>query len=188
MQTRKLGFSDLHLTTIGFGAWAVGGGNWSWGWGPQDDSDSMATIHEALDLGINWIDTAPAYGLGHSEEILAKVLKTRRDEVILATKCGLLWENRTDGSVFNRLKGWSVRQECEDSLRRLGIDVIDLYQIHWPNPDADLEEAWTEIAKLVEEGKIRYAGCVELQRGTNPPRPGDPSRGISAAGIQHAPA
>jgi aryl-alcohol dehydrogenase-like predicted oxidoreductase len=158
MQKRKLGFSDLNLTTIGFGAWAIGGGNWDWGWGPQDDSESLSTIHRALDLGINWIDTAAAYGLGHSEEIVCKALKGRRDQVILATKCGLVWDTPNDWKVYNRLKGWSVRQECEDSLRRLKTDVIDLYQIHWPNPDSDIEEGWTEIARLVEEGKIRYAG------------------------------
>lgn len=158
MEKRKLGFSDLHLTVIGFGAWAIGGGNWDWGWGPQNDSDSLSTIHQALDLGINWIDTAAAYGLGHSEELVGKAIKGRRDQVILATKCGLVWDTPKDRKVYGRLKGWSVRQECENSLRRLGTDVIDLYQIHWPNPDIDIEEGWTEIAKLVEEGKIRYGG------------------------------
>ena len=111
-----------------------------------------------LDAGINWIDTAPAYGLGHSEEVVGQALKGRRDGVILATKCGLVWNDPSERSVFNRLKAASVRQEAEGSLRRLGVDVIDLYQIHWPNPDADVEEAWTEIARLIEEGKIRYAG------------------------------
>lgn len=158
MEKRKLGFSDLHLTTIGFGAWAIGGGNWDWGWGPQDDSESLSTIHQALDLGVNWIDTAAAYGLGHSEELVGKALKGRRDQVILATKCGLVWDTPNDRKVYNRLKGWSVRLECENSLRRLKTEVIDLYQIHWPNPDSDIEEGWTEMARLVEEGKIRYAG------------------------------
>jgi aryl-alcohol dehydrogenase-like predicted oxidoreductase len=154
---RKLGFTDMELTTCGFGAWAVGG-KWDWGWGAQDDEESIAAIHRALDLGINWIDTAAAYGLGHSEEIVGKAIKSRRDRVYIATKCGLVWDGRGDGTVGNRLKAWSVRQEVEKSLRRLGVDVIDLYQIHWPNPDEDLEEGWTEIARLVEKGKVRYAG------------------------------
>jgi aryl-alcohol dehydrogenase-like predicted oxidoreductase len=158
MQKRKLGYSDLYLTTIGFGAWAIGGGNWDWGWGSQEDVDSLATIHQVLEAGINWIDTAAAYGLGHSEELVGRALKGKRNRVFLATKCGLVWNHPNDGKVFNRLKGWSVRQECENSLRRLGVSEIDLYQIHWPKPDGDIEEAWTEIAKLIKEGKIRYAG------------------------------
>lgn len=157
MHKRNLGFTDMELTTCGFGAWAVGG-KWDWGWGAQDDAESIAAIHRALDLGINWIDTAAAYGLGHSEEIVGKAIKGRRDQIYIATKCGLIWEGRSDGTVDNRLKAWSVRQEAENSLRRLGVDVIDLYQIHWPNPDEDIEEGWTEIARLVEEGKVRYAG------------------------------
>ncbi|MCU0488038.1 MAG: aldo/keto reductase [Anaerolineales bacterium] len=158
MQTRKLGYSELNLTTVGFGAWAIGGGNWDWGWGPQDDAESISTIHRALDLGINWIDTAAAYGLGHSEEIVARALKGRRDQVFLATKCSLVWDTPQDYKVYNRLKAWSVRRECENSLRRLNTEVIDLYQIHWPNPDADIEEGWTEIARLIDEGKVRYGG------------------------------
>ena len=158
MQKRKLGFTDMEITTVGFGAWAVGGGNWEWGWGSQDDTESIEAIQKGLDLGINWIDTAAAYGLGHSEEMVGKALKGRRDRVFIATKCGLVWDNSGSGLVDNRLKAWSVRQEAENSLRRLGVDVIDLYQIHWPVPDADIEEGWTEIARLVEEGKIRFAG------------------------------
>jgi aryl-alcohol dehydrogenase-like predicted oxidoreductase len=157
MQTRKLGFTDMEITTIGFGAWAVGG-KWDWGWGAQDDAESIAAIQRGLDLGINWIDTAAAYGLGHSEEVVQKALKGRRGQVYIATKCGLVWDDPSTGKVNNRLKAWSVRQEVENSLRRLGVDVIDLYQIHWPNPDVDIEEGWTEIARLVEEGKVRYAG------------------------------
>ncbi|NTU55267.1 MAG: aldo/keto reductase [Anaerolineales bacterium] len=157
MQTRKLGFTDMEITTIGFGAWAVGG-QWDWGWGAQDDAESIAAIQRGLDLGINWIDTAAAYGLGHSEEVVQKALKGRRGQVYIATKCGLVWDDPSTGKVNNRLKAWSVRQEVENSLRRLGVDVIDLYQIHWPNPDVDIEEGWTEIARLVEEGKVRYAG------------------------------
>jgi len=157
MQTRKLGYTDLYLTTVGLGTWAIGGGGWAYGWGPQDDTDSIRTIQRALDLGINWIDTAAVYGLGHSEEIVGKAIRGRRDQVIIATKCGLVWD---EGSTtpYGRLKAWSVRQEVEASLRRLGVDVIDLYQIHWPNPDEDIEEAWATIADLVREGKIRYAG------------------------------
>jgi len=157
MQTRKLGYTDLHLTTVGLGTWAIGGGGWAYGWGPQDDADSIRTIQRALDLGINWIDTAAVYGLGHSEEIVGKAIRGRRDQVVIATKCGLVWD---EGSTtpYGRLKAWSVRQEVEASLRRLGVDVIDLYQIHWPNPDEDIEEAWATIADLVREGKVRYAG------------------------------
>lgn len=157
MQTRQLGYTDLHLTTIGFGAWAVGG-PWEWGWGPQDDDESIAAIRHALDLGINWIDTAPAYGLGHSEEVVGRAIRGRRDKVIIATKCGLAWDDPSTRSVLNRLKAWSVRREAENSLRRLGVDVIDLYQIHWPDPDEDVEEGWAEIARLVQEGKVRYVG------------------------------
>jgi len=158
LNKRKLGYSDLYLTTVGFGAWAVGGGNWDWGWGQQDDQESIQAIHKAIDLGINWIDTAAAYGLGHSEEMVRKAIAGKRDQLTIATKCGLVWEGRTDGTVANRLKAWSVRQEAENSLKRLGVDVIDLFQIHWPNPDADIEEGWGEIARLIEEGKVRYGG------------------------------
>jgi aryl-alcohol dehydrogenase-like predicted oxidoreductase len=147
----------MEFTTCGFGAWAVGG-PWDWGWGVQDDQESIAAIQRGLDLGINWIDTAAAYGLGHSEEVVQKAIQGRRDQIYIATKCGLVWDDLSTGKVSNRLKAWSVRQEAEDSLRRLGVDVIDLYQIHWPNPDEDIEEGWTEIARLVEEGKVRYAG------------------------------
>lgn len=157
MQKRKLGFTDMEITTCGFGAWAAGG-QWDWGWGAQDDSESIAAIQKALDLGINWIDTAAAYGLGHSEEVVRKAIHGRRDQIYIATKCGLVWDDSSSGKVSNRLKAWSVRQEAENSLRRLGVDVIDLYQIHWPRPDDDLEEGWAEIARLVEEGKVRYAG------------------------------
>lgn len=158
MKKHKLGFTDLELTTIGFGAWAIGGGDWEWGWGPQEDRDSLAAIQRGLDLGINWIDTAAAYGLGHSEEVVGKALKGRGDAVTVATKCGLAWDDPSSGKVINRLKAESVRKEAEGSLKRLGVDVIDLYQIHWPVPEADVEEGWTEIARLIEEGKVRYGG------------------------------
>lgn len=159
MEKRKLGFSDLEFTTIGLGTWAMGGGDWFWGWGPQDDKESIETIQKAIDEeGINWIDTAAAYGLGRSEELIAKALKGRRNGVLIATKCGLVWEDDGSGNVSGRLKAESVRKEAEDSLRRLDVDVIDLYQIHWPDPDEDIEEAWGTIADLIAEGKVRYGG------------------------------
>ena len=156
MQTRKLGWTDLNLTTIGLGTWAIGGGNWKYSWGPQDDKESISTIRHALGLGINWIDTAPVYGLGHSEEVVGKAIKELRSKPIIATKCGRVWDK--NGNVFGRLKKESICSEVEASLKRLKIDVIDLYQIHWPDPDGDVEEAWGAMANLVKEGKIRYAG------------------------------
>jgi len=156
MQTRKLGFTDLRFTTIGLGAWAIGG-KWEWGWGEQDDNQSITTIQRAIDLGINWIDTAPAYGYGHSEEIVGKAIAGRRDQVLIATKCSLTWDEG-GSEIKNVLKAESIRREVEASLRRLNIDVIDLYQIHWPFPDEDIEEGWSTIADLVKEGKIRYGG------------------------------
>lgn len=168
MQTRRLGYTELHLTTIGLGAWAIGGGGWAYGWGPQDDADSIATIQRALDLGINWIDTAAVYGLGHSEEIVGQAIAGRRDKVIIATKCGRVWD---EGSTmpYGRLKADSVRRELEASLRRLKTDYVDLYQIHWPDPEPDIEEAWGTIADLIREGKVRYGGVsnfsvAQLQR------------------------
>ncbi len=158
MQKRKLGFTDLNLSAIGLGTWAIGGGNWYWGWGPQNDAESIATIQRAIDLGINWMDSAAAYGLGHSEELIGKAIAGRRDEMIVATKCGLIWGDDPAEDVTPCLKADSVRREAENSLRRLGVETIDLYQIHWPNPDEELEEGWSEIAMLVQEGKVRYAG------------------------------
>lgn len=159
MEKRKLGFTDLDFTTIGLGTWAIGGGDWFWGWGPQDDQDSIKTIQKAIvEEGINWIDTAAAYGLGRSEELIAKALKGISEEVTVATKCGLVWKDDGTGDVHNMLKADSVRKEVEDSLRRLDVETIDLYQIHWPTPDEDIEEAWGVIADMVKEGKIRYAG------------------------------
>ncbi len=163
MQKRRLGYSHLHLTTVGLGAWAIGG-PWQFGWGKQDDQDSIDTILRALDLGINWIDTAAVYGLGHSEKIVGQALKGRRDDVIVATKCGRVWDDPNQG-VFSRIKSPSIRKEAEDSLRRLQIDVIDLYQIHWGAPDEDIEEGWTEMARLVEEGKVRYIGVSNFTVG-----------------------
>jgi aryl-alcohol dehydrogenase-like predicted oxidoreductase len=156
MLTRQLGPSDLHITRVGFGAWAIGGGGWAFAWGAQDDADSVAAIREGIDLGINWIDTAAVYGLGHSEEVVAKALDGVANRPFVFTKCGRVWdENRQIGK---RLKAASVRAECEASLKRLRTDVIDLYQIHWPEPDEDVEEGWAEVAKLQAEGKVRWIG------------------------------
>jgi len=156
METRVLGNSNLQITRIGVGAWAMGGGGWTWSWGPQDDEESIAAIKQALDLGINWIDTAAVYGLGHSEEVVARALKGRSNRPYIFTKCERVWDER--GKIGGSLKAESIRRECEDSLRRLQMDVIDLYQIHWPEPDADIEEGWTEMARLREEGKVRFIG------------------------------
>ena len=156
MERRKLGYTDLELTTIGLGTWAIGGGGWDFGWGSQDDGQSIAAIHRALDVGINWIDTAAAYGMGHAEEIIARALKDRRDQAIVATKGGLRWD--AQGHVYRSSRPESLRQEVEDSLRRLRIDVIDLYQIHWPDTNVPLVDSWGALADLVREGKIRYLG------------------------------
>jgi aryl-alcohol dehydrogenase-like predicted oxidoreductase len=159
MQTRKLGNSDLYITSVGCGAWAVGGSGWQFAWGSQDDNDSLAAIHRGLELGVNWIDTAAVYGIGHSEEVVARALKNwfgQRPYVF--TKCGLRWD--AQGDVRRVLSAESIRGEVEDSLRRLDIDVIDLYQIHWP-PDPDspaLEEGWSTLADLKREGKVRWIG------------------------------
>jgi aryl-alcohol dehydrogenase-like predicted oxidoreductase len=156
MQTRKLGWTDLNLTTIGYGSWALGGGDWLWSWGAQEDQVSVATIVRAMELGINWIDTAAVYGLGHSEEVVGKALKKLAQRPILATKCSLVWD--TAKNVSGRLKKESVRTEIEASLGRLGVDEIDLYQIHWPNPETEIEEGWSAMANLVKAGKVRYIG------------------------------
>lgn len=156
MQTRKFGNSDMEITPIGVGAWAMGGGGWQWSWGPQDDANSIAAIHAALDQGVNWIDTAAVYGLGHSEEVVARALRERTHRPYVFTKCERVWDNK--GKISGSLKASSIRRECEASLRRLNLDVIDLYQIHWPEPDSDIEEGWTEMARLKEEGKVRYIG------------------------------
>jgi aryl-alcohol dehydrogenase-like predicted oxidoreductase len=154
MQKKRLGNSDMELTPIGFGSWAIGGGDWQFSWGPQDDSDSVAAIHKALELGMNWIDTAAVYGLGHSEEIVARALKGTSWKPYIFTKCGLVWDEKRQ--VSNSLK--SIRREAEESLRRLSVEAIDLYQVHWPKPDEEIEEAWGVMADLQKAGKVRWIG------------------------------
>jgi len=159
MQTRKLGNSDLQITPVGYGAWAVGGSGWQFAWGAQDDDDSIAAIHRALELGVNWIDTAAVYGLGHSEEVVGRALKDwHGSRPYIFTKCGLRSDSK--GQVQKILAADSIRREVEDSLRRLAVDAIDLYQIHWP-PDPDspaLEEGWSTLTNLKREGKVRWVG------------------------------
>ncbi len=154
-KTKQLGNSDLHLTSIGFGAWAIGGGDWQFAWGHQEDQESIDAIHRALDAGVNWIDTAAVYGLGHSEEVVAQALKTASHKPYLFTKSGMVWDEQHQ--ITNSLK--QIKREVEDSLRRLQVDVIDLYQIHWPKPDEEVEEGWTAMAELQREGKVRYIGA-----------------------------
>jgi aryl-alcohol dehydrogenase-like predicted oxidoreductase len=154
MTKKRLGNSDLELTPIGIGAWAMGGGGWAFAWGPQDDAESIAAIQAALDQGINWIDTAAIYGLGHSEEVVARALAGRSSRPYVFTKCALVWNDKRE--ISRSLKGDSIRRECENSLKRLRIDRIDLYQIHWPDPDSELEEGWKTLADLQKEGKVRW--------------------------------
>ena len=156
MNTRQLGNSDLYITPIGFGAWAIGGSGWEFAWGAQDDRESVAAIREALDNGINWIDTAAVYGLGHSEEVVARALEGMNNRPYVFTKCSMVWNEQ--GKIGHSLKAESIRRECEASLRRLKVDAIDLYQIHWPMPDEEIEEGWATMARLKEEGKVRNIG------------------------------
>ncbi len=158
MKTHLLGNSDLPITPIGFGAWAIGGSGWQFGWGAQDDAESIAAIHRALELGLNWIDTAPAYGLGHSEEVVARALAQwsgPRPHVF--TKCGMVWDETRQ--LGYSLKADSIRREVEASLRRLNVEQIDLYQIHWTADDLpETLEGWSEMARLQREGKLRWIG------------------------------
>jgi aryl-alcohol dehydrogenase-like predicted oxidoreductase len=154
MKISQLGTSDMWLTPIGFGAWAVGGNNWAMSWGPQDDNASVASIHKAIDLGVNWIDTAAIYGLGHSEEIVGKAVKESSKKPFVFTKCGMVWNEQRE--IKRTLL--EIRREVEDSLRRLQMEAIDLYQIHWPVEDRDIEEAWSTMADLKSEGKVRHIG------------------------------
>jgi aryl-alcohol dehydrogenase-like predicted oxidoreductase len=163
MNTRALGNSDLNITPIGFGAWALGG-PWQFGWGPQEDQESVAALHRALELGVNWIDTAPAYGLGHSEEVVARALADwSGSRPYVFTKCGIVWDAQR--KVDYSLKEPSVRRECEDSLRRLKVEAIDLYQVHWPADDlAETEEGWRTLAALQKEGKVRWIGTSNFSK------------------------
>jgi aryl-alcohol dehydrogenase-like predicted oxidoreductase len=155
METKQFGNTDMKITRIGFGAWAIGGGNWAFGWGPQDDGEAIAAIHRAIENRMNWIDTAAVYGLGHSEELVGKAVKGMNPKPYIFTKCGLVWDETR--KTRQNLKAGSIRRECEASLRRLDVDVIDLYQVHWP-VDADLEDAWETLERLRSEGKVRYIG------------------------------
>src|SRR4051794_19994776 len=146
----------MDITRLGIGAWAMGGSGWKFGWGPQDDNESIAAIHKALDAGINWIDTAAGYGLGHSEGGVARGLQGWAQKPYVFTKCARIWNEQRE--IGKSLKADSIRRECEASLRRLKVDVIDLYQIHWPEPDEEIEEGWSTMAKLQEEGKVRWIG------------------------------
>lgn len=156
METRQLGVSDLQITPVGLGTWALGGPNWEFGWGAQDDAESVATVHRAIDLGMNWIDTAAVYGLGRSEEVIGRALKGMSQRPYIFTKCSLVWDEQR--KVGNSLKKASVKREAEASLRRLQIETIDLYQIHWPNPENEIEEGWEALAELQREGKVRHLG------------------------------
>ncbi|HEY8323072.1 MAG TPA: aldo/keto reductase [Ktedonobacterales bacterium] len=156
MELQQLGASDLTITPIGLGTWAIGGGNWESGWGSQDDDDSIATIHRALDMGVNWIDTAAVYGLGRSEEVVGRALQGISQRPYIFTKCSLIWDEQR--KVSSSLKKASVKREAEASLRRLQVERIDLYQMHWPNPDTEIEEGWAAMAELQREGKVRALG------------------------------
>lgn len=156
MTKKQLGNSDMQITPIGVGAWAMGGAGWAFSWGPQDDDESIAATRAALELGVNWIDTAAVYGLGHSEEVVARAVEGISPRPYIFTKCERVWNEQ--GQIAKSLKADSIRRECEASLRRLKVEQIDLYQIHWPEPDEDIEEGWTAMAKLKEEGKVRWIG------------------------------
>jgi len=158
METRPLGASGLHVTTVGLGTWAIGGGDWKFGWGRQDEDEAIAAVVRAVELGVNWIDTAPVYGAGRSEEVVGRALRqlTADRRPLIATKCGRI--NHADGSIEARITPDSIRQECEDSLQRLGVDAIALYQMHWPDPDPDIEAGWQAMAELQRAGKVRHIG------------------------------
>jgi aryl-alcohol dehydrogenase-like predicted oxidoreductase len=174
MQYRKLGHSDLEISRIGFGAWAAGGGGWAFALGPQDDAETIAAINRALDCGINWIDTAPLYGLGHSEEVVERAVRGRSERPLIFTKCGMPWDE--NGRIIHSLRRDSIRRECEASLRRLRVDAIDLYQIHWNKPPEEIQEGLEAVAELKREGKVRNIGIsnfdvdeIELAERIAPP-------------------
>jgi aryl-alcohol dehydrogenase-like predicted oxidoreductase len=156
METKILGNSDMAITRMGVGAWAMGGGGWAFAWGPQDDNESIYAIREAIDRGLNWIDTAAVYGLGHSEEMVGQAVNGLARKPYIFTKCERIWDEQRN--IKKSLKADSIRRECESSLKRLGVDAIDLYQIHWPEPEEDVEEGWTTLAELKAEGKVRHIG------------------------------
>jgi aryl-alcohol dehydrogenase-like predicted oxidoreductase len=156
LKTTQLGRTGLEITRVGFGAWALGGGDWEHGWGPQDDEESIAAIHRALERGINWIDTAAAYGFGHSEQIVGRALDGLAQRPYVFTKCSLL--EGPGRRILHSLSRDSILREVGDSLARLGVEAIDLYQIHWPIPDADIEEGWAALADLKAEGLVRHIG------------------------------
>ncbi|MEE9246617.1 MAG: aldo/keto reductase [Gemmatimonadota bacterium] len=166
LRTQPLGTSGLEITTVGLGTWAIGGGGWAYGWGPQDDAASLGTMRHAVELGINWIDTAAVYGLGHSEEVVGRFLRdvSVLERPLVFTKCGLLWDERDPMAEPRRvLRPESIRAECEASLRRLGVERIDLYQFHWPDETGTrVEESWNMMARLIEEGKVRAAGVCNF--------------------------
>jgi aryl-alcohol dehydrogenase-like predicted oxidoreductase len=155
MRRRLLGDTGLEISVVGFGAWALGGGGWNWGWGPQDDAHSVAAIERAIELGVNWVDTAPSYGGGRSEEVVGRALRGMSEKPYVFTKCG---QEVRNGVGVNELKAETIERQCEESLRRLGVEAIDLYQIHWPDPDADIEEGWAACVALLSAGKIRHIG------------------------------
>jgi aryl-alcohol dehydrogenase-like predicted oxidoreductase len=156
MQTKQLGSTGLNLSVIGFGSFALGGSDWKFSWGPQDDRDSVRAVVRAAELGVNWIDTAPVYGFGHAEEVMGEALKKCPRKPLIATKCGRV--RAPDGGVTGNLRKKNVLAEADESLRRLGVDAIDLYQMHWPQPEEQIEEGWDAMARLVELGKVRYIG------------------------------
>src|SRR5258706_15003139 len=173
METRKLGNSDIKITPVGFGAWALGGGGWEFGWGPQEDDDSIAAIHRALELGVNWIDTAAAYGFGRSETVVGQALEgLRADErPLVFTKASLI--EGSSHTVVHNLRRDSILREAGASLERLGVDAIDLYQIHWPIPDADIEEGWPALAELKDQGLVRHIGVSNFDATQLRPVPGN---------------
>ena len=156
MQTRRFGRTNLEITPIGFGSWAIGGGNWQFGWGPQDERAAIEAVQRAVTLGVNWVDTAAVYGLGRSEELVGEAIRGVANRPLVFTKCSMVWDAQRE--IHRSLRRDSVRRECEASLRRLGVDAIDLYQIHWPNPDEQLEEGWEEMVRLRDEGLVRHIG------------------------------
>ena len=160
LPTRPLGRTGLDVTTVGFGSWAAGGGGWAFGWGPQDDDASVAAMRHAIERGVNWIDTAAVYGLGHAEEVVGRLLRElpRDERPLVFTKCGLVWDDADPAAPPRRvLRPDSIRRECEASLRRLGLEQVDLYQFHWPDESGvAVEDSWSAMLRLVEEGKVRH--------------------------------